>query len=286
MTTARSVNYGDYGLAVSSHDRAAGLLVTLLIIVGTTVFCLLVIWLTSQIFIRPAPVPVIVESIGGRGDSPLGLSQEIDPPGVEELPDLVMPQLQQTLATVMESARVASVVDETLDAVQSGPRAGTGDNRRAGVTGPGDGPGIPRHLRWEIVYESGSTLDAYARALDEFGIELGVLESDGQVTYVGELSSEKPNVRTSGTSGEQRLHFAWKKSPRQQADQELLKKAGVAWNGRPILQFIPADVENQMANLERIKADGRPVERIRKTIFGVRQQGQTHAFYVIKQMYR
>ena len=65
---------------------------------------------------------------------------------------------------------------------------GFGDGRGLGH-GPGK-PGLPRH--WEVMFSKGTTLDAYARQLDFFGIELGVLMPDNKIVYALILPSPSP----------------------------------------------------------------------------------------------
>jgi hypothetical protein len=134
-----------------------------------------------------------------------------------------------------------------------------------------------------VVYDRGSTLDGYARQLDFFGIELGVVDGEGGVQYASQFSAERPTVRAGISQEEKRLFFAWKQGSLQEADRELLKKAGIDSGRRLVLQFYPADVENQLAALELAHAKGRPASKIRKTLFGVKIEGNTYSFHVLRQ---
>ena len=60
-----------YELRVSAYDRVSGLLLSMVILVGTVVSVLLIIWLTNQIWARQPAVPVVLEEIG-TGEGSLG----------------------------------------------------------------------------------------------------------------------------------------------------------------------------------------------------------------------
>lgn len=275
-----------YQLAVSTYDRAAGMLVSLLVLVGTIAVFLLFLWLASRVRHRPAPVPVILESIGGRGDNPAGFARDWEPPGSEEFPDILEPQVQRTLANVSQAARAATLMNTALDAVMSGPSAGLGDARPEGPEGEGTGWGVPRHERWEIVFDQGRTLDAYAKQLDFFGIELAAMGTTKTITYAAHLSRANPSVRSGLGSEEKRLYFRWRQGPLREADLQLLQKAGVPTAGRLVVQFCPPDTENRLAFIEKERAGNRPISDIRKTIFGVRPDGDGYIFFVLNQYYR
>jgi len=237
--------------------------------------------------VRPKPVPVVLERIGGgRGDAPLGFARDLEPPGVEELPEVLRPQIQQALATVSQASKLALAVDRPLDAEFSAPGSGQGDSRRAGPLGDGDSDGIPRHERWEIIFEKGNTLDTYAKFLDFFKIELGVLSAGNMIEYASALSSDHPKVHSKNGSEENRLFMTWRVGRLQEADRALLAKAGINSQGRSVIQFYPFETENQLALLEKARAGNRSISSIRKTFFGVRTSNNGFEFYVLRQQFR
>lgn len=277
-------------LRTSAYDMVSSLLIALLILVGLTVVALFLLWVTNQIFVRQAPVPVLLENIGGgREDGVIGESMELDAPDAEQIAqesELTEPQLQDSMAMITDA--VATLQAELTDPAESdalesaGGGKMHGDGRQVG-RGSGEGePGVPRHQRWEIYFQEGGSLNDYAAQLDFFGIELGAVQA-GQVQYASNLSKPRPDVRTGTGADEQRLYMSWRQGTLQQADRELLARAGINTSGKIIVQFYPPDTENQLAVLER---DFRGLEatRIRKTRFGVQSSGGGYEFFVMDQI--
>ena len=85
----------------------------------------------------------------------------------------------------------------------------------------------------------------YARQLDFFKIELGVLQPDNKIIYVFNLTKPKPDTRTvsNPSLNEKRYYLTWRTGEMQQADRDLLAKAGVDSGDRLILKFLPPEVE-------------------------------------------
>lgn len=276
------------GLHVSPFERVASLIVALLILVGSLVVVVFVIWLSNQIFSAPVVVQVVLEDVGGgRPDGVVGESMELDAPDAEEIAqetDLAMPQMEETLAKVSSiiANKLTELEDPSLqEQTQSGGGKLQGDGRQVGY-GFGDGPpGIPRFKRWEILFAEGGTLEEYAKQLDYFGIELGIVGGES-VTYVNQLSSSTPARRDGPGEEEKRLYMSWRQGNLKRADQELLGRAGVSGEGKLVVQFYPPDIENRLAQMELAFANRKP-EEIRRTRFGVRSAGGGYEFYVIDQ---
>jgi hypothetical protein len=268
----------------------ASLLLALLILCGVSVFCLLIVWFTSRVFSHPPAIPVELADVGGgRPEGTIGESLSIEAPSTEEIgreSDLPEPQIQNTLSMVTDAVAVrqADLDDPALsENYESGGYGGSkGDARRVGK-GVGSGePGIPRPQRWEIIFQEGATLQTYARQLDFFKIELGVIGGSTQVQYALNFTKPQPDRRSGRAGDEKRLYMSWRSGTLQQADQELLARAGVATENKIVVQFFPADVENRLAELEQRFANRRQSE-IRKTRFGVRSVGNGFEFHVIDQ---
>ncbi|MBI3469574.1 MAG: hypothetical protein HY000_41770 [Planctomycetes bacterium] len=276
-------------MAVSAYEKVASLLLALLILCGISVVCLLVVWFTSRIFASPPAIPVeLVDVGGGRQEGIVGESLTIEAPDAGEIgreSDLVDPQIQNTLSMVTDAVAVrqADLDDPALTESDEGGYGGLrGDSRQIGKgLGAGE-PGIPRPQRWEIIFQEGATLQTYARQLDFFKIELCVIGGSTQVQYALNFTKPQPDRRSGAAGQETRLYMSWRSGTLQAADQELLARAGVPTENRIVVQFIPADVENRLAELEQRFANRRQSE-IRKTRFGVRSVGNGFEFYVIEQ---
>lgn len=285
MATTQPV-FHECELKVSAYERVASLLISLLVLIGTSVAILFILWLTSRVFASREPVAVQLEEIG-TGDTGLTGGMELDAPMAEELgveTDLETPSLEQTLAAVADAVatQVALLDDPALtEEAISGKGGSTGDGRGLGHgSGPG---GTGKRRRWEVRFPPGNTIETYGRQLDFFRIEMGVLMPDNKVIYASEFSST-PTRREGPADQEKRYYLTWEKGGLEQADRELLRKASVE-PGRWILKFIPPELERQLIQLEQDKAGNR-ASSIRTTYFGIRPKGRGYEFYVMDQTYR
>jgi len=276
-----------YRLSVTRYDRVASMLLALVILLGVVVAVLFVIWLTGQILLSQTAVPVELAELG-EGSGPLGGGMELEAPTQEEIgeeTDLIEPQLEDRLAAVADAvgAKTASLVDPTLSEEMRSGRGGgsSGDGRMAG-TGSGSGEGQRRH--WEVRFLEGNTLEAYARQLDFFGIELGVLMPGNQVTYASNLARAKPTTRTGPADQENRYYLTWRHGELQSADRELLARAGIDAGDRIILKFLPPEVEAELARQEKVQA-GSDAEKVRKTTFQILPAGNGYQFKVMDQSF-
>ncbi len=274
-----------YELRVNWYDRVSSLLVALLVICGATVAGLVIIYFARRLSASQVAIPIqSVDAASRPADAAMGLKRDLEPPGIEEVPDLIEPQLQDTLSALSTavSAKSALLSDEDIDSeFDPGHGSGLGDNRQAGV-GNGTGNDEPRR---EIRFEPES-LEHYARWLDFFGIELGVLGSDNKVYYAYNLSRATPSVRVGEPAQEQRLFMNPTDSQFAAFDRQLATKAGIADKGQIILQFYPPKTQAILYDLEQNRAGARTPEQIRHTVFRVKPSGEGFEFSVEEQSYR
>lgn len=278
-------------MRVSRYDQVAGMLISLLILIGCAVGIMFVIWLTMTLVFTQAAVPIkLVENAAGRGDNPPGFERDMLAPGMEEMPELAEPQLEAALEAVTDAvSSVAASTDvlNTASAVTSKGEGGRGDSRPPGPEGEGDNI-IPRWERWEIRWIS-TGIPAYARQLDYFKIVLGAAGGSPNIDYASELSKGSP-TRSSGTSkDEKRLFMTWKGGTLQQFDKTLLGRAGIPTANRIMFQFYPEEVEDRLAWIEKEYADKQghlSVKEYLKTIFGVRARGREYEFFVTEMRFR
>lgn len=268
-----------YRLKVSPYDRVSSMLLALVILLGVAVLILLIVWLTNRIFLRQAAVPVELVELGA-GEGPLGGGGELAEPIDEPIkPD--EPTVQQTLAAVADAVaqKRAQLVDPAWES-----RTGPGQGAGSGGSGRGSGSGTARH--WEVRFLKGNTLESYARQLDFFGIELGVLMPDGKLLYAFNLSKRRPDTRTGPADQEKRYYLTWQSGELQEADRELLGRAAIQAGDRIILKLLPPGLEARLAAMEKAHA-GRHADRLRKTRFEVRPDGAGgYAFVVVDQSFR
>ncbi len=280
-------------MQVSAYERVASMLLALLILFGVVVFCLFMAWLGSRVFFPPLKsVPVRLEQVGGGIESGVvGESMQLDSPTPQDVAqesDLIEPEFQDTLKTVLDAVAVRQAdLDDPAETEQETTNKGGGQQTGTGnVAGYGSGPGkpgIPPQLRWQIHFDAGNTLEGYAKQLDFFQIELGVLNNN-QVIYAKNLSKPKPDTYTGpGGPSEKRLYFSWRHGKLRDADRELMQRAGVPLANKLVLQFYPDPVEQDLLRKE-LEFRGIDASRIRKTTYGIRQIGQGYEFYVIDQI--
>jgi hypothetical protein len=293
-------------LRISSYDRVSSWLLALLVITGVTVGCLVAIYLSETWASREVIVPVMPVSTGGggTGGSPdsMGTGEDFEQPGNAEVAELVEPQLQDTLAAVESAVNIKSalVSDETIDlGIEPTEGASEGDKRRPGFgggsgggagggigSGFGKGRGGPPEPQREIRFEP-ADLNEYARWLDFFKIELGVLNPDeNKVYYVYNLSQPRPSVRVGDPKDEQRLHMNPTNSEFAALDRKLAQVAGIADKGQIILHFYPPAAQAILYSLEQQRAAPRKPPEIRRTVFRVKPAGDRFEFSVEEQFYR
>jgi hypothetical protein len=165
-----------------------------------------------------------------------------------------------------------------------GMGGGFGDGRGLGH-GPGPG-GRPRN--WEIYFQKGATLDLYARQLDYFGIEIGIVKKDSKIDYAFHLANPKPDTRsiTEAYKNEKRYWLRWTQGDLEQADRELAERAGLDPGSGWLLKFVPLETERKLWTLEQTQAGQERSKSIKRTRFGVRTVGGGFEFYVIDQTYK
>ncbi len=277
-------------IVVSKFDKVSSFLLSLAMFFGLLVGMLFLLWLTSGKPKPPKSFPPIPENPAGRGPNAEGFERDFEPPGAEEVEELLEPTIEETLLAVTDAV---TSVPADFDAVASDSSANTsgngkGDSRPPGPMGEGDDI-VPRFERWKLKFLA-KNLAAYATQLDFFKIELGALGGQIQgVDYANNLAGATKTRR--GTSKEEsRLYFIWTgANPLQVYDSQLLKKAGVNLTGRQLLKFIPQELENMLANIELDYAKSKghsTVMEIAQTVFECQPAEGGFAFVIIDQKYR
>ena len=281
-------NAGDIQLKVSPYDQVSSLLISLLILVGAAVGLMFVLWLTAQLVLRPRGFPFkLVENVGGRGPHAEGFERDLEPPGFEELPELREPQLEADLEAVTNDPSALTAALEVLDTLSTISTRGEeqrGDSRPPGPLGEGDDI-IPRWERWEIRWAS-TSVEAYARQLDFFEIELAALGGGLAIDYATNLTKARPDRRSGTPKQETRLYMTWSNGTLVDFDRTLLGRAGIVIARRELMQFYPEQIENRLAMLELQNADGRTAKDFLRTVFEVRPRGRGYEFVVTDQTFR
>jgi hypothetical protein len=143
---------------------------------------------------------------------------------------------------------------------------------------------IPPHERWELRFPPGNSVESYARQLEYFHIELGLIGGSTDITYITNLADPTPKTRTGRAADEKRLYLVWQRGSLSDADEQLVSKAKLPIADRVVAHFCPAELEAQLAQREEERAQMDMRTRIRKTVFGVRaHEFGGYRLYVLEQ---
>src|SRR6056297_1347492 len=277
-------------LRISRFDVVTSFFMALILFIGTFTLMLFIIWLTTRWTFPAKPIVAPIERPEGT-ENPEGFERDFEPPGAEEVEELMEPTLQDTIEAVTDAvSNVAAALDSmNTNATASTSGSGKGDSRPPGPEGEGEDI-VPRFERWQLNFTA-KGLKPYAQQLDFYEIELGCIGGGIQgVDYATNLSTRPTPRHSDDSESEKRLYFMWAtSSPLKDFDIQLLGQAGVKTAGRSILKFIPPDLENRLAytELEYAKTKGHlSVTEIAKTVFVSKSAGSGYEFEVVEQRYR
>ncbi len=266
------------------HDKVSSLLIALLILGGVVVAVMFGLWLSAQVFAKPRAVAVALVPQG-------------DGSGMEDVEEFDANVLTPSSEFVQEETTLLEDLEAVVDLVAKNPaifsesalmddslllpggKSGDGRTRGDGIGQAG------RKRRWEFNFEQAVGVDEYARMLDSFGIELGILQEGGKVIYVSQLATDRPRVREGASVEEKRYYMTWLKGDREMADRELLDKAGVDHQGRFVLKFLPFPLEAELEAMEKSRAGVRE-QALKGSFFRVIQEEEgNYKFYLYHQVF-
>lgn len=275
-------------LRTSRFDSVTAWLTSVMVLLGVIVGLLGVVWLVSGSQNSLEHATVSPHVVWGTVNPP-GQEQDFLESGIEEIVELEKPEIRQSLVAVTD---LVSTVSGTLEPSE-GTTTGPGQRQQGDRRDPGPEQGIqdivPRFERWQLDFQA-KNQSQYARQLDHFAIELGVIGGSVQgVDYVRKLAGGG-ELRRGESESERRLYFMWTRpSPLQRFDWQLLTAAGADVIGREMLKFIPRRLENQLAQLELEYARAHGVasaKSIARTVFSCRPTGEKLEFVVVSQQLR
>jgi len=268
-----------------TYDRFASLLSSLLIFASISTAILLGLWLSTGLAKKKTSATVQIGQFGDLGG--LGDNARLDP-------DVVTPGFEvefdePTFADAVESVSDMISMQTTLFANPGAQRSDsvlTVGARLGDGSAPGEGTGrLGQRRHWEVQFHDQRSLQTYAQQLDYFQIELAVLQPGGNVMYFSRLADPTPAIRQELASHEQRYYLTWLRPELQSADRELIAKTGTTIDEKQIImKFLPQELEQLLANLER-NAAGDRLPQLRATYFAVRQIGRDYEFYVTRQSF-
>jgi hypothetical protein len=275
-----------YQLTVNSYDRAATMVLASLILLGTAVVSLGVIFFANKFTSTVEPIAFVpVEASSPNANQ--GFAQDPEPPGVEDAAELMEPQLQDTLdALTTMSLNEALLSDEAIDAAEeAGKGAGLGDARQAGPGGDGVVERVPRWERWKIRWEPNSAVD-FAKWLDQYKIRVGVLGRDNKVHAAWNFAGG--NAQTAAADPKE--YAAWGQTvpadgPMPKLTSDLARQAGILAQGSIVLLLYPFEVEQVLWTMEQAKNPTKDPNKVRETVFTVIQGSGGFRFDIVSQKY-
>jgi hypothetical protein len=282
-------------LRISRYDQTSGLLLTVLLTLGTITLLMFLIWLSSRtVWVSPAVPVTVLEDVGGGGSGNMAPAErEIEEPPTSEVQEMVEQPITQTLDEISHIVGTGAVdfdafttaVVEGSTGTGHGKGSGIGDGTGKGPGGPGTSDGIPAWERWEVRMTAPSDIE-YAKMLDFFKVELGVAGGGRDtVDYISNLSAPRPTVRAGDPKKENRLRFLHRSGELRQADRRLAANAGVKTDGRIVFQFYDQATYQKLLALENARMGSHRIREVARTIFGVRGPPGRYEFFVIDQHY-
>jgi hypothetical protein len=288
----------------------AAMLVVSTVVVGS----LLSIYFARRLPSGEVAVPAKPVTLFGGGGG--GEGGQLGAGGDRSLPSFTGSEAQEepledTLETIASAVTQSEplLFDDAIDS-DSAPAQDYLDTRRPGTTGSGGGRGTgqgtgtgsgfgpgsgggrgggvyrPEPDR-EIRFEPKNLLE-YARFLDFFGIELGVLGRDNKIHYAYNLSQEAPSVRSGEPGDELRFYMNSARGRFAALDRRLAARAKIADQGRIILQFYPEEsyaLVLRLENEQAVSAGREPID-VRRTVFQATRTGNQFELSVLEQSYR
>jgi hypothetical protein len=275
-----------YELSVNSFDRASTMVLALLVLIGTAVAGLAVIFFSNKFSTTIEPIAFVpVEASSPNANQ--GLAEDPEPLGAQDAPELTEPELQDTLdALSMLSIDEALLSDEAVDAAkEAGKGEGLGDARQAGPGGDGVVERVPRWERWKIRFEPRSSRD-FAAWLDQYGIRVGVLGRDNKVHVVWDFT--KGAAKTE--SVDPKNYNMWGQTipadgPMPALTKDLARKSQILQRGPIALLFYPKAVEDRLWTIEQEFNKFKDPNKVRETVFTVIQASGGYKFQVVDQKY-
>lgn len=262
------------------------MVLAMLVLVGAGVTGLAVIFFSNKFSSTIEPIAFVpVEASSPNANQ--GLAQDPEPPGSQDAPELVEPQLEDTLdALSMMSLDEALLSEEAVDAADQAAKGDSlGDSRQAGPGGDGVVERVPRWERWKIRFEPRSPQD-FAGWLDQFGIRVGVLGRDNKVHVAWDFT--KGAAKTESVVPKN--YNAWGQTipadgPMPALTKELARKAQILQRGPIALLFYPKAVEDLLWTIEQKNNKFNDPNKVRETVFTVIQGSGGYQFQVVDQKY-
>ena len=268
--------------SVSGYDAVNAFLISSILVVGTLVAIMFLIWLTMIANNRTdnGPGYVVDQSFGL--EKPEGFADDVHEPGVEEFPEVETPQLADALEAVSEAISSVQANLEARDGDAAEMGKGSGFGARDGGPGTGNFKGVPEYKRWKIEYRA-SNIDEYARQLSFFNIDIGVISNANNKVFRLQKPGVQDQVLDSTRENENKaLFFIHEKQRLRRWDESLVKKQNISLNDAFTVQFYPQPIRQALRQLEAqyLQKDGKELADVRRTRYKVIVEDEGFSFKI------
>ena len=271
--------------SVSIYDVVNAFLIASIVVVGTLVTILFLIWLTMLMSNRQAPTPQVLIETSFGDEKPEGFEDDIYEPGVEEFPEVDVPQLADAIEALTDavSSVEAAIEARDGDAVEMGKGKGFGS--REGGPGSGNFRGVPEHKRWKIEYDTPDQ-QTYANQLSFFKIDIGVIsKTTNDIVRLTDPGQAPRAIQTERSAESKSLYFVHEKLQLRRWDEFLAKKNGVPFNktNQFTVQFYPEQTRGLLRQIEaqHLAEKGIQLANVLKTRFKVVPEGAGYTFRIV-----
>ena len=117
-------------LRTSQFDLVTSFLVALMAFIGLFFTMLIILWLTTRWTWTEPPMEMPVENPAGRGENAEGFERDFEPPGEEEVEDLLEPTLADTIEAVTDAVSSVAASLVSADTNQAATSQGKGRQGR------------------------------------------------------------------------------------------------------------------------------------------------------------
>ena len=270
-------------LVVSTYDRVSAGLISSILSFGFVAFLLLLALLANVRAEPKASLPVVTPPL------PITSVTSDDSSVIPELDvenEFPVPDSKLSLDLISDAVSTAKMSfgtnpDGLLD----------GGVRLKDPRDPGPVPTIdqePEASRWLISYET-TDIEEYARQLDFFGIEIGVVRSgSNEIIRVSRLQNTPLTSYSDRQQETQTLRFSHRKQAMKRWDQAICREAGVDTTNSLLCQFYPESTREiiRQVEAETLARKGRKLSDIGQTILKVQLSGNGFEFVVLDFNYR
>jgi hypothetical protein len=273
---------------VSSFDAVNAFLISSLVVVGTLVSILFLIWLTMLLNERNQNQTSFVPDASFGNEKPEGFADDVFEPGVEEFPEVETPQLADALEALTDAVSSVRASIEARDGDSALMGKGGGFGSREGGPGSGNLRGVPEHKRWKIEYDT-PNINEYAQQLSFFDIEIGVISNaNNDVFRIRDVGNAAEVVSSSRQAENKTLFFVHEKQRLRRWDESLARRNGVDIQEKFTVQFYPDSTRQLLRQVEGqyLQQQGRELAEVRRTRFKVVPDGNGFRFQVTSVEYQ